>query len=301
MEKRDKNGLTETQFLERYNPGKYERPSVTADMAVFTVMPGERRKTSPDRELFLLLIRRAGHPFLDFWALPGGFVGAGETAEAAARRELEEETGLACAYLEQLHTFSEPGRDPRARIISCAHLALADPLYTSVRSGDDAGDARWFRLGSRLLERKAECGASGLSVTERFELELYGGGAGFISIVGCSSRYGLHGVQREYFIEEAGELAFDHAQIIWQALALLRRRTEYAAAAFYFLPERFTLAQLQSVYEAVTGVTACPEALRRNMAPFLLETADLGAEGHRRIPLYERNWKGIAGYGNGLL
>jgi 8-oxo-dGTP diphosphatase len=100
-----------------YDPGKYPRPSVAADLVIFTVH---------QRDLLVLLVRRGTAPFQDMWALPGGFVRMHEPLDMAARRELAEETGLhgADVYLEQLYTFGAPDRDPRLRVISVAYFAL---------------------------------------------------------------------------------------------------------------------------------------------------------------------------------
>lgn len=115
MDLLDRNGLTEREFLEQYRAGDYERPSVAADMVIFTVTDEEADsyRKLPEKELRILLIRRGGHPFLGKWALPGGFVQPSETTEQAAARELREETGVDDVYLEQLYTFSDIGRDPR--------------------------------------------------------------------------------------------------------------------------------------------------------------------------------------------
>ncbi len=131
----------------------YNRPSVTVDLAIFTVL---------DADLKILLIRRKLPPFQGEWALPGGFVQIGPTAteqgesvEDAAYRELEEETGLPrrTLYLEQLQTFGRPGRDPRERVITVAWVALVRPdLAPSVHAGTDAADARWFSVRDELDE-----------------------------------------------------------------------------------------------------------------------------------------------------
>lgn len=84
----DRNGLTESEFLRRYSPGDYERPSVAADTVIFTVTDADADsyRKLPEKELRVLLIRRGGHPFLGQWALPGGFVRPDETTEQAAAR-----------------------------------------------------------------------------------------------------------------------------------------------------------------------------------------------------------------------
>jgi 8-oxo-dGTP diphosphatase len=114
---------------------QYPRPSVTVDACVFGVDSGA---------LKLLLIRRAAAPFKGEWALPGGFVQMGESLDDAARRELQEETGVTPSYMEQLYTFGEPKRDPRGRVISIAYLALVK--LTEAVAASDADDARWFAV-----------------------------------------------------------------------------------------------------------------------------------------------------------
>ncbi|MDE7326156.1 MAG: NUDIX hydrolase [Lachnospiraceae bacterium] len=135
--------ISEEEFLKNYRPGDYERPSVTADILVFTL--------SERGELSLLLIQRGNHPFKGCWALPGGFVDMEESLDEAARRELFEETGLKDIYMEQLATFGDVGRDPRMRVISVAYLGLApkDSLPGRCRGKDDAKEACLFQIKQR--------------------------------------------------------------------------------------------------------------------------------------------------------
>jgi 8-oxo-dGTP diphosphatase len=117
----------------------YPRPSVTVDIVVVT------REERPRA----LLIRRKHDPFAGMWALPGGFVDMDETLEATARRELKEETGIELRKddpLEQLHTFGDPGRDPRGRTISVVFLVQVEPGRLNARAGDDAAEVGWFAL-----------------------------------------------------------------------------------------------------------------------------------------------------------
>jgi 8-oxo-dGTP diphosphatase len=99
----------------------------------------------------VLLVRRKNPPFQGHWALPGGFVEPDEPLESAARRELREEAGVEPRLLEQLHTFGDPGRDPRGWTISVAYLAILDEEEGRAlrpRAGSDAAEAGWFDLSA---------------------------------------------------------------------------------------------------------------------------------------------------------
>lgn len=119
-----------------YYPG-YEAPGLTVDLVLFTVN---------QKSLQVLLTRRADEPFADRWALPGGFLRTGESLETAARRVLQDKTGLEDAYLEQLYTFGDPGRDPRNRIITVAYFALV-PWQKLDRPGSaKVSELGWFAV-----------------------------------------------------------------------------------------------------------------------------------------------------------
>jgi 8-oxo-dGTP diphosphatase len=171
-------------------PYTYEhaRAALTVDCVVFGL---------DEEELKVMLIQRALAPFAGKWALPGGFVRLTETLEEAARRELEEETGLRNIFLEQLYTFGAVDRDPRERVVSVAYYALVNLRDHSVRAASDARDAAWF---------------------------------------------GVHDVP---------SLAFDHAAILQTALERLRGKLRYQPIGFELLPRKFTLSQLQRLYELV--------------------------------------------------
>lgn len=114
---------------------EYPHPAVTTDCVIFG-FDGSR--------LNVLLVERGIAPYKGRWAFPGGFLNMKETAREGALRELREETGLMGAYIEQFHTFSDPHRDPRERVITIAYLALV--RMQEVKGGDDAADARWYPI-----------------------------------------------------------------------------------------------------------------------------------------------------------
>src|SRR5277367_5965249 len=116
---------------------EYPRAALTVDCVVFGFDEGD---------LKLLLIQRGLEPFLGKWALPGGFVRVEESLDAAALRELQEETGVGRVYLEQLYTFGEPKRDPRERIVTVAYYALVKLSDHRIKGATDARNAAWFDI-----------------------------------------------------------------------------------------------------------------------------------------------------------
>ncbi|MEM8736380.1 MAG: NUDIX domain-containing protein [Planctomycetota bacterium] len=150
-----------------------------------------------ENDLQVMLIERDLPPYEGQWALPGGFVRIDETLENAARRELEEETGLREIYLEQLFTFGELERDPRERVVTVAYYALVQLEGHDVNASTDARNAAWFPLS------------------------------------------------------DLPTLAFDHQQILSLAHERLRGKVRYQPVGFELLPERFTLRQLQQLYEVI--------------------------------------------------
>lgn len=120
---------------------KFEKPSVTVDIVIFTIQ---------ERELKVLLVKRDIEPFKGKWAIPGGFVRIHESLEDAAKRELEEETGVKDVYLEQLYTFGDPNRDPRGRIITVSYMALVNSDKIKLKATADVSEAQWFPVKKLL-------------------------------------------------------------------------------------------------------------------------------------------------------
>ena len=114
----------------------YPRPMVTVDLVVFAVAADGLRA---------LFIKRKKDPFAGRWAIPGGYLEIDEPIAFAARRELEEETGLkGLPLVEEIGVFGTPDRDPRGRTISVAHAAILPGGPSEVIGGDDAAEARWL-------------------------------------------------------------------------------------------------------------------------------------------------------------
>jgi 8-oxo-dGTP diphosphatase len=181
---------------------KYPRPALTVDCVVFGLA---------DTDLKVLLIERSLPPFQGSWALPGGFVELAESLEAAALRELQEETGIEQIFLEQLYTFGAVDRDPRERVVSVAYYALVNLSAHRVQAASDARRAEWFTVANMP------------------------------------------------------SLAFDHDQVLASALARLKGKVRYEPIGFELLPKKFTLTQLQNLYEMILGIALDKRNFRKRI------------------------------------
>jgi 8-oxo-dGTP diphosphatase len=152
-----------------------------------------------DNNLQLLLSQRMMDPCRGYWSLIGGFVGIEENLDNAASRILESLTGLKNIYLEQLHAYGDPERDPGGRVISVAYYAL---IRTDMLNGrtEENHTATWFSFDS------------------------------------------------------IPALVFDHNQMVDKAIKRLRRKSLIQPVGFELLAEKFTLTQLQRLYEAIHDI-----------------------------------------------
>jgi 8-oxo-dGTP diphosphatase len=216
---------------------EYPRAALTVDCVVFGL---------DDEDLKVLLIKRALPPFEGEWALPGGFIHVDEAADDAARRELNEETGLEKVFLEQLYTFSRTDRDPRERVISIAYYALVNLVDHRVQAATDAREAAWFS------------------------------------------------------VDDVPSLAFDHVEILDMALERLRGKLAYQPIGFELLPQKFTLSQLQHLYEVVLERELDKRNFRKKVLAtgLLIETKQVQQDvAHRAARLYrfdERKYRQLA-------
>lgn len=267
---------TEKEFLSEYRIEDYDRPSVTTDVAAFTIRTEDRTsyRKNPENKLLLLLIRRGRHPFRDMWALPGGFLQRGETVEECALREIQEETNIRPASIMPVGIFSQPGRDPRGWIISNAYASIISGESVRQKANDDAADAQWFTVSFT-------CGADG-----RHHLTLTCNDIRLEAVLAAeATRFS----RTSFRILENSGLAFDHAAIIAAALSALRAEAGRFAAIFDFLPETFTLTALQKVQETIMNVTVLPANFRRMISRYVEETDEfVRGEGHRPARLYRR-------------
>lgn len=290
---------TQQQFLENYDYERYERPSVAADIAVFSIMQekSEDCRRLAEKNLKLLLVKREMEPYMDHWALPGGFLRKGETLYEAARRELSEETGTKRSYLELCDVFSKPGRDPRGWILSQAFMALINSSDCTgsdmLRAGGDAKETAWFsvKLEKTKEERRQEDDRVICDVMYRLSLCREETESCLSARVLERIVYEEYHELVEYQILESQGLAFDHAQIIVCMLKQLRKKLQVdVRMAFDFLPEYFTLTDLQSVFEIVLDTELLKPNFRRKIAGYVTETTKSIQNGaHRPAKLFVRN------------
>jgi 8-oxo-dGTP diphosphatase len=113
------------------------RPKVAVDIVLFAV-ESERLKC--------YLVQLKAGPAKGRWAFPGGLVRVGEMLDEAARRELHVSAGLVDPYIEQLFTFGDPTRDPRAHVVSVAYVALIDDPAAVRSQSRKYATGRWFEV-----------------------------------------------------------------------------------------------------------------------------------------------------------
>lgn len=289
MGKVNEQGLSEEGFRESDDAGLYDRLSVTVDLLIFTVTDEEKEnyRKLPEKALRLLLIRRNQQPYLNQWALPGGFVQPGESLDEAARRKLQEEANSGDIYMEQLYTWGDVARDCRTRALSVSYMALAD----SARMNDEtSAEAAWFTVSCKLCQEQKTVTASGYILQQLIKLTLSNEehelSAAIRMIKTVDNK--LTRVEREIVVGNG--IAFDHAKIIGYGIQRLRNKIEYTDIVFNLMPERFTLTKLQQVYEVILDTVLLKANFRRKIADMVLETDEYARDaGHRPSKLFKFN------------
>lgn len=289
---RNKQGLTEEEFLKSYNPDKYKKPSVTVDMVLFTVADEEKKnyRKLPDKALKVLMVKRGNHPYIGQWALPGGFVSVDESLDMAALRELKEETNIDNVYMEQLYTWGDVDRDPRTRVIDCSYMSLLDTSRLDIKAGDDADDARWFTVKNSILEQKKTATERGYSLQEIFRLDLTGGNEKLYALIKVTKTVEDRVTRIDRQIIESNGIAFDHGKIIQYGIERLRNKIKYTDIAFNLMNEYFSLTELQQVYEIILDKELLKAGFRRKILRMVIETNRQTRDaGHRPSKLYRFN------------
>jgi ADP-ribose pyrophosphatase YjhB (NUDIX family) len=258
-------------------------------MVIFTVIDNkeDNYRKLPSKQLSVLLVKRSEHPFIDQWALPGGFVKSSETIEESAYRKLFEKTQVNQAHLEQLKVFSEPKRDPRGWIMSCSFIALVENSRLSLASNPDT---KLFAISYKCLDEKKEETTDGYISIMHYALTLSNEDTVLYSEIEVKTTTSMYNKKIQYTIVKSDGLAFDHAKIIAYALSHLRQKVNTTPIAFGLLPELFTLTALQNIYEIILDQPLLKANFRRKVANLVIETEEYTQNaGHRPSQLFRRN------------
>ncbi|HQU59131.1 MAG: NUDIX hydrolase [Phaeodactylibacter sp.] len=167
---------------------EYFKSAFTVDNVIFGFDEGD---------LKVLLIKRGEDPHKGKWALPGYFVYPNEDLDTAAKRVLDELTGLRNVYLEQVRTFGAVNRHPFGRVITVAYFSLIKISDYTIQPSSIAQKAKW------------------------------------------------------HAIAKVKELAFDHKEILDACFNRLKWLVRSRPVGFELLPPKFTLTELQHLYEAI--------------------------------------------------
>lgn len=252
-------GQTLEQFLDEYDESLYRHPSNTVDMILMTVS---------NEKLKLLLVKRGNHPFINDWALPGGFVNFEEDLDDAVERQLAEETNIKTkTYFRQLYTLGNADRDPRTRVISTFYLSMTpESNIKSIKAGKEEADTVWFTI-SKVTEKTSPTGRSSLLTMENEENDI-------------RMEYRITDKVVHNYIETRSTLlktsnakiAADHIKAINMAVDQIRNRAASTGILFNLLPNEFTLREIQNAYEAVVGHKTDTGNFRRDIRKMLNET-----------------------------
>lgn len=289
------NEQIDKEFVEKYRKNdesnKYEKPSLTADILVFTVREEktENYRELSEKKLQLLMIKRKKSPDVGMWALPGGFAQPGETLMETAARELQEETSVENVYLEQLYTWSKVDRDPRCWVDSCSYIALVNSDNIEVKAGDDAADAVWFDVSFVETKKTVETENNVKTVKTIYELKLTNENDTVVQNIEVTKRLSNNNVEEDFVILGEKTIAFDHAKMI--AYAMCRLRSKIDDIVPHLMSETFTIGDLQSVYSCISAKTYIGPNFRRQKMPMLEEVDDVQEQnaGHRPARYYRFN------------
>ncbi len=276
MNKSKNMSAEEREFLENYDITIYDRPSVTADIAIFTIRNDESENYRRDaqKHLSVLLIKRGEYPYKNCWAFPGGFLKIDETIEQCVMRETIEETGITPSSIVPIGVFSDIDRDPRGRIISNAFASIITENLENIIGGDDAVQASWFDVSFD----KTDNGIYNLTLKNSQTTIC-------TQLREISSKF----EQFRYVIEGGESLAFDHSAILASALSALKKYAENFEVVFDFLPEKFTLTQMMCVQETLLNASQLSANFRRKVAAYVEETDEyVTGVGHRPAKLYKK-------------
>ena len=265
---------SEEEFLKHYDSSKFDKLSMTTDIAIISVSNKDTSnyRKNDEKMMSVLLVKRGDFPYKDKWCLPGGFLDPKtETLEECARRVLKSETNLSDIYLEQLYTFDALDRDPRMRIISTSFVALVDKEKLT----EKVEHASWFDIID------IEDNGKTVKITLSNHEEIIDFTITKTLKEKTTDRYLFTTKENKY-------LAFDHDIVILSAVERLRSKINYTDIVFNMMPEYFTLGELQQVYEVILNKKLLDPAFRRIIADKVEKTSKMKTgEGHRPSFLFK--------------
>lgn len=279
----------EQEFLSEYNIEAYPRPSLAADIAVFSIRE-EKHTRKRTGNLQLLLIKRATYPYKGTWALPGGFCHPDEDVEEAARRELYEETGIKNPYMRLMGCYGKSNRDPRGWVVSNTFLSCVNLEDTNLRADSDAWEAQWFSVSMISEENERTETENELRVKIFHKITLQHEEEILTANVQEISHCSLNREYREYELIESENLAFDHGLILQNALAILRREIQADKnLIFNLLPTEFTMGSLRQAYELVLDKKLTQNNFTRDISRYVVPLDRMDeTQAHRAAMLYRR-------------
>lgn len=269
----NKGYRSEKEFLDNYNPHKYEPFSVSTDILILSISSEKHdnyRKLS-EKAYSVLLVKRKNYPFKDMWCLPGGFVKCDEDIEDAPKRILANETNLHNIFLEQLYTYGGVDRDPRMRVISTSYMALIDKARLDEGVNKNAS---WFNINKSEKDNIVTIILDNGTEKIRFVIQKK-------LKEKTTDRY-------KFKLIENNGLAFDNPLVILAGLERLKGKVSYTDIVFNMMPEYFTLGELQQVYEVILEKKLLDPAFRRMIANKVVKTDKVETgSGHRPSILYK--------------
>lgn len=266
---------SEEEFLKDYDSNKFDKPSVTNDLIIFTTenMEEENIRKVPRKGMQVLLVKRDEYPEKGKLAIPGGFVHINESLEDGATRKLKEETGMDNVYMEQLYTFGETNRDSRTRVISIGNIALISKENINYNKSNKNMESMWFWINKKILNKVN----SEDYIINIYELSLISEDGNIEIKYEITEKIEKNILKRKNEIYNnilgKDELAFDHYKILDYAIDRIRNKVEYTPIALNLLPRLFTVKELQNVYEAIMGREILN--FRRKMGDMIIETDEI--------------------------
>lgn len=285
--------ITEKEFLQTYNIKDFIQASIAADIVLFALGKADSNRKVSIVPLQILLIKRASHPFMGKWSLPGGFCKPSETLKQTAIRELYEETNVRNAYLTEFGTFSDHERDPRGWIVSNTYLGAINKKDCQLRADTDAWDAKWFNITITSKSKEKQEREHQISATIEYVLHLDAEDKSeHLTATTHCKKIMEHGHFRYEWKIIDSDLGFDHGHIITEVLITLRKNIkDNISLVFEFMPETFTLGELEAAYKAVYNLEKRVPNFRRNIEKYVTETDAMEKEVlHRPAKLYIRNF-----------